>query len=131
MTGVELICLAIAIYYEARSEPLIGQLAVAQIIMQRSESPRFHNDVCDVTHQYRHFSYFWDGLPERPNDEGAWKMAQDIASMAAAGARIIDLIGVYHYVTIDTYPCVTHNWGCDMRVQKVIGNHKFLIDDYV
>jgi len=137
MTGIEMICLALVVFWESRNQPILGQMAVAQIVVQRRDSPRFPDTICEVAHQGRDdvlhqcaFSFFCDGHPENPNDERAWQTSQDVAEMVYSGARILDLIGVFHYVTIETNPCVTHGWGCDMRVQKVIGDHKFLIDDF-
>ena len=59
-------CLAIAMYYEARNQPIDGQLAVAQVIMNRVESPRYPDTVCEVVWQPKQFSFTHDGLPERP-----------------------------------------------------------------
>ena len=46
-----LICLAMNIYYEARHEPVEGQLAVAHVVMNRTENPKFPSTVCDVVKQ--------------------------------------------------------------------------------
>lgn len=74
-------CLALAIYYETRSEPLEGQLAVAKVILNRVDSDHYPNDVCDVVYQPRQFSFTHDGKPERPRHdswEGIKQMAEDI-----------------------------------------------------
>ncbi|NWP61348.1 cell wall hydrolase, partial [Escherichia coli] len=47
----ELNCLAVSVYYEAKSEPLAGQLAVADVILNRTESGRFPRSVCGVVTQ--------------------------------------------------------------------------------
>lgn len=44
-------CLAIAIYFEARGEPDVGQVAVGNVILNRTRDPRFPNDVCSVITQ--------------------------------------------------------------------------------
>ena len=48
-----LACMAVAIYFEARSEPLAGQLAVANVVMNRVWDERYPNDVCEVITQGR------------------------------------------------------------------------------
>ena len=47
-------CLAIAIYFEARGEPVDGQIAVGNVILNRAKDPRFPNDVCSVITQGLH-----------------------------------------------------------------------------
>jgi len=50
---ISVICLATAIYFEARSEPLDGQVAVANVIMNRVASDKFPNSPCEVVKQGR------------------------------------------------------------------------------
>ena len=50
-------CLAEAIYHEARSEPLYGQLAVAQVVLNRTKRLEFPNTVCKVVYQPNQFSW--------------------------------------------------------------------------
>ncbi|HJO66877.1 MAG TPA: cell wall hydrolase, partial [Sphingomonas sanguinis] len=57
----ELRCLAGAIYFEGRGEPLAGQLAVAQVILNRTKSGRFPTDVCNVIKQRGQFSFVRGG----------------------------------------------------------------------
>ena len=54
-------CLTEAIYFEARGEPFIGQLAVANVIMERVRDHRFPPTVCEVVHDGR----YWEGNPIR------------------------------------------------------------------
>lgn len=78
-------CMALAMYWEARSEPVIGQIAVAQVIQRRVDSPRFPDTVCGVVFQGGekrhkcHFSFWCDGLPDDPLDEVAWTKAKALA----------------------------------------------------
>src|SRR3546814_6354866 len=53
----DLRCLATAVYFESKGEPLEGQLAVAQVILNRRESRRFADTICGVVHQPTQFSY--------------------------------------------------------------------------
>jgi spore germination cell wall hydrolase CwlJ-like protein len=56
-----ILCLSAAIYYEARNQPVDGQLAVAEVIMNRVQSDRYPDDACEVINQNKQFSYTHDG----------------------------------------------------------------------
>ncbi|WP_019369095.1 cell wall hydrolase [Sphingomonas sp. HT-1] len=78
----ELRCLATGVYYEARSEPLSGQLAVADVILNRSTSGRFPGSVCSVITQRGQFSFVRGGkLPKAP-DNAQWRRAMAVAQVA-------------------------------------------------
>ena len=51
----QLKCMADNIYYEAAMEPAEGKLAVAQVVMNRTESPDFPKDICQVIYQRNSF----------------------------------------------------------------------------
>ncbi len=83
----ELTCLAQNIYFEARSEPLEGKLAVAHVVMNRVASRYFPDSVCGVvqdgTDEVLHrcqFSWYCDGKKDEVEDQGAWKEATELAS---------------------------------------------------
>jgi spore germination cell wall hydrolase CwlJ-like protein len=79
----ELNCLAQAVYFEARGEPLDGQLAVAQVIINRAESGRFPADYCGVVAQRGQFSFVRGGhIPTAPAASPAWHRARAIAQIA-------------------------------------------------
>ena len=77
-----LFCLAMAIYFEARGEPMVGQVAVAQVVINRVTDYRYPDDVCAVVKEGYYYSWdknkpikdkcqfsFWcDGKPETIND---------------------------------------------------------------
>lgn len=73
----ELVCLAKAVLHESRGEPRQGQLAVAQVIMNRVESPRFPNSICGVIYQPRQFSNIRSFTPRRSG--AMWERAVEIA----------------------------------------------------
>jgi spore germination cell wall hydrolase CwlJ-like protein len=79
-------CLATTVYYESKGEPLSGQLAVAQTIMNRTTSGRFPASVCGVVRQPGQFSFLHHGdMPTPPRESGAWKRAVAIATIARDG----------------------------------------------
>lgn len=78
----ELNCLAVSIYYEAKSEPLAGQLAVADVIINRTESGRFPRSVCGVVTQRGQFAFVRGGKLPTPPSNGQWKKALAVAQVA-------------------------------------------------
>lgn len=78
-------CLAKAIYYEARGEPLAGRLAVGRVILNRVKSRFYPNSVCQVVYQNARrlnrcqFSFACDGKSDSPRQLKAWGDAVDIA----------------------------------------------------
>jgi spore germination cell wall hydrolase CwlJ-like protein len=78
----ELHCLAVSVYYEAKSEPLSGQLAVAEVILNRTTSGRFPRSVCSVVKQPGQFSFVRGGKLPTPPANGQWKKALAVAQVA-------------------------------------------------
>ena len=84
--AAELRCLALNIYFEARNEPGLGMIAVGQVVLNRVKDSRFPTTVCDVVRQGGprpknrcQFSWWCDGLSDRPKDKGAWARSQALA----------------------------------------------------
>ena len=77
------LCLALAVYHEARGEPLIGQKAVAEVVMNRVASDRFPDTICGVVMQPKQFSFVstngWAGIPTDPD---VWADAVNISQDA-------------------------------------------------
>lgn len=82
----EMHCLAGAIYFEAKGEPLNGQLAVGRVIINRSESGRFPASYCGVVYQPAQFSFVRGGrMPAINTASQAWRQAVAIAQIAHDG----------------------------------------------
>lgn len=82
----EMECLAGAIYFESRGEPLAGQLAVGQVVVNRTESGRFPSDYCGVVYQRAQFSFVRGGaMPRIDRGSAAWSRAAAIARIAHEG----------------------------------------------
>jgi spore germination cell wall hydrolase CwlJ-like protein len=80
----EIECLSRAVYYEARGEPVEGQLAVAQVIVNRTESDgRFPGTICGVIRQRGQFSFDPVGIPSKAGR--AWRVAVGVARIAFEG----------------------------------------------
>jgi len=76
-------CLAKAVYFEARSESLEGQLAVAQVILNRVASPEYPDTICGVVTQPAQFSFIRGGkFPQVNTSDQSWHTALAIADAA-------------------------------------------------
>lgn len=113
----ELKCLATAVYFEARGEPLEGQLAVAQVILNRVATGRFASSICGVVNQPGQFTYSRSRAPATTSAD--WKIAQAIAAIAQDGTREIAPRAIaFHAARL------APNWSNMEKVSK-IGNHVF------
>lgn len=80
-------CLAGAIFYESKGEPLSGQLAVADVIINRSKSGRFPSSICDVVLQRGQFGFVRGGrIPNINEDSRSYRTAVAVAKVALAEA---------------------------------------------
>lgn len=115
-------CLASAIYYEARGESLEGQLAVAQVILNRAANDRWPDDICGVVYQSGQFSFTFDGRPDIPAVKGpTWKRAEAIAIIAVGQGwqDVTDKATFFHA----TY--VKPGWRRVKEQTRRIGGHVF------
>lgn len=128
----ELRCLALNIYFEARSEPTDGQFAVAFVTMNRVQSRRFPNSVCGVVWQHRQFSWTHDGKSDKPYERRAWRRAQQIAHfvyrvythLPQSVQRTLDRTnGALHYYA----PRLANPyWAQAKEITLQVGGHVFL-----
>lgn len=76
-------CLAGAVYFEARGEPLDGQLAVAEVVINRSQDSRWPASYCGVVYQRAQFSFIRGGkMPSIPTSKATWHRAKAVAQIA-------------------------------------------------
>jgi spore germination cell wall hydrolase CwlJ-like protein len=116
----ELNCLAGAIYFESKSEPLLGQLAVGRVIVARSRSGRFPNSYCGVVYQPSQFSFVrGGGMPPISKGSQDWKEAVAIAQIAHEGSWKSPVEGALFFHAARVSP----GWRL-ARVGK-LGNHVF------
>ncbi|TSE00529.1 cell wall hydrolase [Mesorhizobium intechi] len=121
-------CLANGIYFEARSESVRGQAAVAQVILNRVRNPAYPNSICGVVYQNDswfnrcQFSFACDGRKKRIESPAAYKTAQDIAMAVTAGKIFIPEVGSStHYYAQYVHP----GWARTMQKMTKIGLHIF------
>lgn len=76
-------CISLAVYFEARDQPDLGQLAVAYTIINRVERPRRFPDAhCEVVYEPYQYTFYWDGKPEIIRNPEAHAKAWAISAMA-------------------------------------------------
>jgi spore germination cell wall hydrolase CwlJ-like protein len=120
-------CLATAIYFEARGEPLRGQVAVGQVILNRVRSPLFPETICGVVYQGQmqkgcQFSFTCDGKTDIPRQGDEWALAQDLARQITAGELWLPEVG---YSTFYHANYVRPGWAGGMNKIDKIGRHIF------
>jgi hypothetical protein len=120
-------CLSTAIYFEARSEPLQGQIAVGQVIMNRVRSPQFPQTICGVVYQGQmapgcQFSFACDGKTDTPRQDSHWALAQKLARQITSGQVWLPEIG---YSTFYHADYVSPQWKSAMNKIDTIGRHIF------
>ncbi len=121
-------CLANAIYFESRSEPVRGQMAVAQVVINRVFSGFYPGDVCGVVYQNasRHlacqFTFACDGKSKVINERGAWARANRIAKQTLDGQIYVpEVAKSTHYHAVYVHP----NWVREMKKMVRYGIHNF------
>jgi spore germination cell wall hydrolase CwlJ-like protein len=121
----QIVCIAKNVYHESRNQPYIGQLAVAQVTLNRSKYK--NSKPCKVVYKRNgngcQFSWVCDGIPDNEGEHTAWKEA-----LAIAYASYNNMIGdptngaTYYY-----NPKIAHpRWARKFQVVAIIGDHKFL-----
>ena len=130
-----LICLALNIYHEARGQSIAGQLAVAEVTLNRVEHKSFPDTVCKVVMQGEkdnygnmekgrcQFSWYCDTYSDKPHETTAWLEALDLARIMLDKDRSISVVGKeathYHATSVTPY------WADDMERLKKVGDHIF------
>lgn len=123
----ELACLTEAIYFEARGESINGQIAVAEVILNRVNSRLFPNTICEVIKQGAEklnrcqFSYKCDGEPEYMTEPKAQRRAADVAILMMKGERraLSGYATHYHADYVDPF------WASKLKKTATVGTHIF------
>ena len=135
MFEAALVCMTMAVYFEARGEPLVGQSAVAHVIMNRVADERYPNTVCEVVKQgptykwqvnfpIRHkcqFSFYCDGKSDKPKDKDAYRWAEMISFGALTGRTYDPTEGATHYHAYYVNP----SWAQTKHMKVRINDHIF------
>jgi spore germination cell wall hydrolase CwlJ-like protein len=125
-------CLALNIYFEARDQPIDGQVAVTQVAINRVNDPRFPDSHCEVIKEGPvrnglpiigrcQFSWYCDGLRDTPKNQDAYRWAVVVA-IGVLDKKYEDLVnGATHYHA----DYVSPSWSTEKTVVVKIGDHIF------
>ncbi len=122
-------CLARAVYFEARSESEMGQMAVAKVILNRTKDANYPKTICGVVYQGSQrrnscqFSFACDGMPDDVKSPAAWAQSKRIAQKAIGGQ--LNMGGAMNQATNYHADYVKPRWAKSMRKLVKIGNHIF------
>jgi spore germination cell wall hydrolase CwlJ-like protein len=126
----DLRCLAENVYFEARGEPRAGQVAVAEVTLNRVASPYFPDTICEVVHEARWdpirqrmvAAFSWTELDETRAPRGpAWREAMTAATAVYEGAHTPVVPGALYYHATSIKP----RWARTKKSVAKIGNHVF------
>ena len=116
-------CLASAVYFEARGEPIEGQLAVAEVVLNRAASSRYPSTICEVVTQPWQFSFVnrTRSIPQANRSSQSWRRAVAVARIAEAGAsRLLPRDVLWYHADY-----VAPGWGRRLARNTKIGLHIF------
>lgn len=125
--GRDWACLTEALYFEARGESVKGQFAVAEVILNRVDSTRYPNTVCDVIYQGTgrkyacQFTYTCDGRPETISEPEAYDQVGKVANLMLEGRDRPLTGGALYYHTTSVRP----SWSRKFYKTATIGYHVF------
>ena len=117
--GDEMRCLATAVYFESKGEPLAGQLAVARVIINRAQSGRFAPTLCGVVRQPSQFSFVRGGNFPRVGNASQWRDAVGVAQVAMKDLHASPADSALYFHARRVSPA----WG--KRQVASVGNHIF------
>ena len=116
-------CLASAVYFEARGEQIEGQLAVAEVVLNRVASKKYPDTICEVVEQPWQFSFVnaTGSIPEANRESKAWKKAVAISTIALnkLAEEVSEDVLWYHA------DYVSPSWGKAFDREKKVGVHIF------
>ena len=129
-----LMCMATNIYHEAKNQPMVGQIAVAQVVMNRVKDSRYPNNVCDVIKQgltYKNgkvvlgkcqFSWYCDGKKDDVNMKSEkWRNSLRYASMVITNRITLDVTeGATHYHATYVRPAWARTKTKTVRINRHI-----------
>ena len=133
MITAAVLCMALNIYHEARGEPLAGQIGVAHSVLNRMADSRYPDTACEVIKQAKYhgwdminpirykcqYSWFCDGLSDKPQDGKAMLEATILAQHVLAGKSIDITEGATHYHADYVHPY----WADEMTTTVKLGSH--------
>ena len=120
-------CLAATLYLEARDQPVLGQVAVAEVALRRHAASRVPRNLCEVLQQPKQFALTMVSPRFRFKNMGAWNRAWRIAGAsmtrwAENGERLAVVPAADHFYAVQR---VTPSWAAHGERVALIGDHAF------
>ena len=132
MIAEAVMCMALNLYHEARGEKLAGVIAVGNVVMNRVESDKFPDSVCDVIYQRKNtklhqcqFSWYCDGKSDTPADKEKFGQMVAMAGMILEGGFKDNTDGATYYHATYVHP----HWAKSFTRTRKIGYHIFYKDN--
>jgi N-acetylmuramoyl-L-alanine amidase len=137
LISAAVLCLALNVYFEAGNQPIVGKIAVAQVVMNRVVLKEYPDTVCEVIHQGPtrtnelgevypikwkcQFTWYCDGKSDEPLDSETWKQSLTIASLV--NEKVFPDIsgGASHYHATSVSPY----WSKHLKRLMVVEDHVF------
>lgn len=123
-------CLALNIFFEARNEPLDGQLAVAEVTLNRVADHRYPDTVCEVVWEHKQFSWTHDGIHDDPTrmdylERQSWSKISALAEGILDGSttRLGMTSTHYHNTSVSIF------WAAHYEYDTQIGKHLFYTNE--
>ena len=123
LEGLGRTCVALAVFSEARGEPIMGQVAIAEVVKARAESADYPDDLCQVVQQSGQFHGVRDwprGVHPADIDAPAWELALQITDRVLLGHVQTECAGATHF-----YAGKEPSWARGMTSACGIGAHAF------
>jgi spore germination cell wall hydrolase CwlJ-like protein len=123
----ELNCLALALYFEARDQPVNGQIAVGLVILNRLDSIKYPSSICQVVKQRNNnnicqFSFYCDGKSDKPTETKVWEELLVLVDNIWHGILYDFTDGSMYYHTIHIDAPI---WTREMTTTLIIEDHIF------
>lgn len=121
VTASALLCLTLNVYYEARSEPTNGQLAVAYVTLNRAVAK--DKPVCDIVYEKSQFSWTEQKVAKANRNSAEWTKSEELAKRAVQTySKVPEFLRLVSYFHNDS---VTPTWVHSKKRLFTIGNHHF------
>lgn len=134
MLSAAVVCLALNMYHEGRGEGPVGQIAIGQVVLNRSaKSPLGRKDVCSIVHEGGpipkwkcQFTWYCDGRSDTPQNRRAW-----FISLTLSRALLDGRVGLPSLMGANCYYAITRKrppaWATDGNFKSQIGKHRFYV----
>lgn len=116
----ETLCMAQAIYFEARGEPIEGRIAMMSVVMNRADNEKWEDSICEVLAEPGQFSFVKKGGRVPPvNEHGAWAEAWILANLIQETPNAYENLLYFHNTSVKP------GWRQNKDREAQIGRHVF------